>query len=374
MTKRITRRHLSTLLLVCGLMLSFQVAVLASPNLSGEFTSSLFVGFPAPSTLSGQQEVGLSLEKNLDKSRVFLKVQGKHTWPEQAGDKGWYLGLDEAYLDYYGDHFDLRIGKQRFNWGTALQVNPTDVLNPIQISNPLGEKLPVYGVNLDYYLGDTFKVTGVYVPFFKAALEAIPGQPQIEVIKPTPSFENSEYALKVSVMGLQGVDFSLSYFRGKEDLPSLFIHQGQPKAHYRDVQIVGFDVATTFGGVGVWGEGAYSIPAQGDAYFQGIIGADYGLDNGMVMMLQYLHQRKDQKSTNLLLAGINQDLGLYGWRMGAVYNLGVGSLMLNPEVNFSVAEATSFVVGGRYFVNKNGPVGMLPQEKNQLYVQVKASF
>ena len=362
--------------LVCTLMLGLNLSPIeASPDIHGDFFSQLQVGLEDPYGISGQQELNLTLEQRFESSAFYAGIKGVHKWPKAGGNQQWFLDLDEAYVDYYGKDLDIRFGRQRISWGTAMQINPTSVTNPMDITNPLGDKLPVYALNLDYYLNDMFKVTGVYVPFFKPALEAIPGNPLIGIIKPETSLENGEYAMKLSAMGLGGVDLSLSYFTGKEDLPTPVMEPGtSPYAIYRDVQIIGADFASTLGQVGVWAEGALSIPKDGQTYYQGVVGADYGFENGLIVMGQYVHQNRNDQTTNLLILGANQSLGLYEWRLGVVCNLGVQSFMFNPEVSYSLADATTLIVGARYFGNKNGPVGMLPQEQNQFYAQVKVSF
>lgn len=42
--------------------------------------------------------------------------------------------LNEAYVNYYGDKFDLRGGLQVISWGTAYKINPTDVINPFDLA------------------------------------------------------------------------------------------------------------------------------------------------------------------------------------------------------------------------------------------------
>lgn len=374
MKKQVKTLGLAFLLVILTVGLSI-ASVQAAPELSGEFSNTLQLGAKDPYPLSGSQELKLTLEQFFGEGAVYLSLQGVYNWPKEANANQWSFGLDEAYLDYYGRDFDLRVGKQRINWGTALQVNPTSYLNPINVNNPLGPKLPVYAMNLDYYVDDNWKLTGVYLPFFVPALEAVPGQPQIEVLKPATTLKNGEVALKISAMGLRGADFSVSYFRGKEDLPTPILQPGQPpKAYFRDVQIFGADLATTVGEVGVWAELAYNLPKGGDAYYQGIIGADYGLENGLILVGQYFHHNKDKESTVLVLLGANQIVGLYEWRAGVVYNLNVKSFMLNPEISYSLASSTVLTLGVRYFADDQGPVGMLPLEQNQIYLQMKVDF
>ncbi|HZR71112.1 MAG TPA: DUF1302 family protein [Burkholderiales bacterium] len=46
------------------------------------------------------------------------------------------LEFEEAYVDYRGEAFDLRVGKQKFFWGRLDSVQPNDLLNPRQYEDP----------------------------------------------------------------------------------------------------------------------------------------------------------------------------------------------------------------------------------------------
>lgn len=356
-----------TILVLLGLLSG---PALAATGISGVFTTGLATDFREPYRLQGENELELSLRRNFGDAGLFVGLLGAHSWP---ADHPWQLEIDEAYIDYYAAAFDLRLGRQRISWGTALEINPTSVLNPPNMKDPLGDKLPIYALKMDYYLNNVFSLTGVYVPFFTPAVREVP-IPGIEVRQPDPIFENGEAALKLSARGLGGYDFSLSYFYGREDLPTVVMGQ-PPYAHYRPMHVFGLDMATVFGDVGFWLEGVYNVPKDGAEYYQGIVGADYGFSNGIVVMGQYLHQKnKLGEVNNLLILGSNQDLGLYQWRLGMIYNLDEKSYMLRPEVSFSLSDVTKIMVGGNYFGPEGGSIGLLPVEQNQLYAKMQISF
>ncbi len=359
-------RSLFVLFLIVSLVSLTSISVQAAPQISGELLSKLGVVLEDSYNLSAGQEVILNLDESLSSGAVHLKFKGDYKLPEGE----WALDLDEAYLDYYAPNFDFRLGKQRLNWGTALQLNPTDVINPSNINDPLGEKLPVYLLNLDYYLSDTWQVTGVYAPFFTPAIAESPN-PMIQLVKPENTFKNGEFAIKLSAMALQGMDFSLSFYHGKEKTPTPIIKPGEaPKAIFRDVNKLGADYATTIGDVGLWAEGSVNLPKDGDKNFEVIVGADYGFDNGLKIVSQFVHRSEGDK-TNIILGGLNQVKGLYEWQLGGVYNITAKGLMLNPEFSYSLADATVFTAGLRYFKDS---IGILPNEENQVYSQVSVSF
>ena len=45
-------------------------------------------------------------------------------------DKDLYVDFDEAYLDVYFESFEVRLGKQKVSWGQLDDLQPTDHLNP----------------------------------------------------------------------------------------------------------------------------------------------------------------------------------------------------------------------------------------------------
>lgn len=82
--------------------------------------------------------------------------------------------LDEAYILTAGlglKDLDLKLGKQRIQWGTGDQFNPTDTLNPDDFHDPMqfGRKIPTLAFKADYYAGPV-TLTAVVMPLFTPAL------------------------------------------------------------------------------------------------------------------------------------------------------------------------------------------------------------
>ncbi len=59
-------------------------------------------------------------------------------------DEHGYLDVDRLYLDWYHPRFDLRVGRQAINWGSARFFNPTDPFPQVFLTQPW---LPRRGVN-----------------------------------------------------------------------------------------------------------------------------------------------------------------------------------------------------------------------------------
>ena len=78
----------------------------------------------------------------------------------------------EIYTRYRRDRFDVTAGFQRVVWGTLDEIQPTDVVNPIDVSRFLFEgrgeaRLPVLALRGRLFLPGDTTVDGVYVPFFR---------------------------------------------------------------------------------------------------------------------------------------------------------------------------------------------------------------
>lgn len=87
------------------------------------------------------------------------------------------LQLDEAWVEWLGDTYDVRLGNQRFTWGKLDGVKPNDQLNPLRYYDPLigkdkDHKIAVPAAALSYYfptawraqLPDEARVTLVWEP------------------------------------------------------------------------------------------------------------------------------------------------------------------------------------------------------------------
>jgi len=253
------------------------------------------------------------------KAEIFGSVEIRNDQADPSRDR---VYLDEAYINLYVGDFDLRVGKQIFAWGRADGFNPTDNLTAWDFSDILDtddEKIGVVSARVNYYFGD-WSLEAVLVPSFTASVlpvastsrwwpempPAVPNPlyPQIGLptlkatyaisrpILPDEGARSTQYALKLSGMA-RGWDFSVSWFDGFDDLPS--IHTSTvvdsaftsaqvtltPRYHRR--RAIGVDFATAFGKLGVRGEAAYYLtedwegtdPNIDDPYFQYVLGLDY---------------------------------------------------------------------------------------------------
>jgi len=251
------------------------------------------------------------------------------------------IDLKEVYVDIYDffiEHLNIRIGRQRIAWGTGDKLNPTDNLNPYDLENiwDFGRHLGSDGIKAYYYLDD-FSLTLVYIPLFTPAVlpkgswaDAL--SPPVELpggltlgsmsnsitLPQTGLLDSSTLGVKISLL-LFNFDFSLSYIYGRDCLPiadkSTFTTSGLPEVDIANelffprVHIGGVDVAGEIFSIGVWAEVAVFFPEKvilttdlsalvmgiqensvlEEPYVKYLLGLDYTFSNGIYINVQYLH-------------------------------------------------------------------------------------
>jgi hypothetical protein len=251
--------------------------------------------------------------------------------------------IREAYVDLYGFLFpwlDLRVGRQRIAWGTADRVNPTDNLNPDDLEDiwDFGRHLGSDALKATCYLSN-FTLTGVFIPNFTPASPPLPewaeaflpalaipglkiGQLRNEIILPANNLKSSSLAGLKIASNFRGYDFSLSYVRGRDDLPLLrdVIVENisgdtadvLARLVYPRMNILGLDMAGALAGVGLWAEAAVFFPERvvgeyvfpvpnlevirqrnvalrNQAYSKFVLGADYTFPSGIYLNGQFAH-------------------------------------------------------------------------------------
>ncbi len=338
------------------------------------------------------------------------------------------LSLWEAYIEVYGfllKNMDLRIGKQRFSWGTADKLNPTDNLNPDDFSDLVNfaEKIPIWAVKGTYYLGD-FALTGIWLPNLvpvllpRNAASLFLGDQlanfRDSLALPAAQPQNSMFAFKLSSR-IGKWDYSLSYFRGYDDLPVLRGVDinlrnggdltGKLRLAFPRIQVVGADFAAEFWGAGFWGEGALFLPEKvisttrvgsqtftnvelsDRPYFKFTLGGDYTFPGGLYLNSQWMHgffterggerlhdyffTRLEKKifrdKINIALGGA---LEIAEWQnLGE--QLGYGFF---PEVAYLAIDNLEIVLGTFVVSGKNSTLFGAWETADQAYLRAKVNF
>lgn len=195
----------------------------------------------------------------------------------------------DLYLDIVTPHFDVRLGAARLVWGRLDEFQPTDVVNPLDLSRFLMEgrseaRLPVGLVRARAFLPRSTTLEAVVVPHFRRGrfdqldepsspfnLADPTGSAPLNFAEPTGSAPRSTVTTEpTGVAGLQGglrlttttarVDWSVSAYRGRRAFPistlatnaesqALVIRESFPR-----FTMIGGDFETVRGLWGVRGE------------------------------------------------------------------------------------------------------------------------
>ncbi len=316
-------------------------------------------------------------------------------------DESGLVRLREAFADLYLGRTDFRLGKQRIAWGTADGVNPTDNLNPVDYDRPFEEdnRLEVLALKVDHYWGD-WTLEFVWLPVFVPAAQPAPGSrwyppttppslpPGLTLgeltfapsVLPVGELSNSETALKLARTA-KGVDYSFSYFRGWDDLPTMhtnivMVAPGVVDVTitpvYHRLEVLGADFAATHGKFGFRGEAAWFLtedrtrtdPEIKNPYYQLVLGADYTpgekLYFGAQLVGEYVTPSAgtpgpDEGAAYAIMGELQYKPNFkWQWALDGVYNLTDTDFLLRPSVSWSPADGITLRAG---LVILDGPAG-----------------
>lgn len=156
--------------------------------------------------------------------------------PETQPER-YIFDFEEAYVTYYGDAYDVRVGRQIFGWGVSDAYNPMDNINPLDVWDiPTAFKMGVFAASYNYD-HEHFRMTLVGVPWFTpsrlidensrwtgdlseaqqqfAGLDLVIGERQL----PTNTLDNSGVGFRIATSSLiTGWDLAFSYYDGVESI------------------------------------------------------------------------------------------------------------------------------------------------------------
>ncbi|WP_255989749.1 DUF1302 family protein [Chitinolyticbacter albus] len=266
-----------------------------APQISGELgVDWIQYLHDAPAgTIDGHQELNAELEAkgSLPGFNYLLSADGRVDALDADRNRA---RIKEAYADIdLGSSFNFRLGKQLVVWGRADVFNPTDNINPIDLSDQLDtERIPVIMAIANYYWGDN-RLQAVVVPRFTANIlpdrhsrwrPSLPAQVEYQgQIHPiyyqiTGSDRPDDDQIATVALKFEtsrsGWDWSLSYLYGYSSAPAIRethmtldpqsggVVLGVEQLYYRQ-SVIGFDFSTTAGAFGLRGEAALFLPEHG---------------------------------------------------------------------------------------------------------------
>jgi hypothetical protein len=300
----------------------------------------------------GDVAPGLALDLQYDNELLlgsYLDTAEFRALKDRASPQYWRA--DANYIergDVYGRHrlyraavtltrgnVDLKLGRQRIAWGTGRFWSPLDILNPV---NPLAlereERVGVDAALLEAKLGPLSRASLVYAP--------------------APDRGPASRALQWHG-NAAGVDASLVAGR------------------LRGLDIVGMDVASQIGDVGVRAEAARLKPDGGPGFNRWMAGADYAFATGLTLSAElYYNGAGSRDPAGYDFAGLRAGrltslatryAGLFAsyeitpllkWMTYAVLNADDRSRAVDSRLVWSVAPATDLTFGVQHFTRTAG--------------------
>jgi len=200
-----------------------------------------------------------ALPKFSDRVDGKISLRAGASGPERNGASR--SDFIEAYATVHSDRADLRIGKQIVPWGRADGINPTDNLTPrdyaVQLPLEEDQRFGVFGAKLDVMLTAHGTLSVFAAPRFVPARLPWPQDANPPQDRPTHAVQTG---VRYNVVD-EGLDWSVSYFRGNAHIPGL---QPSGVLTYDRIRVLGADVARNFGRFGVRAEAAYTQTDDSD--------------------------------------------------------------------------------------------------------------
>jgi hypothetical protein len=301
------------------------------------YFSSLFLVMPDVDALDGNQTVAelrtrLFTEGLFNPSdRLHLRVGAyvdtlagrREVSAEEGGVGAAVLRPLDMFAEWRGDRFDVRAGIARITWGRLDEFQPTDVVNPLDLSRFLLEgrteaRLPVALVRGRVFLPASSTLEAIVVPVFRRG-EFDQLDEETSPFRLSPQGRRDRREPGVSWDNLQGgarftstagrVDVGVSAWRGFETFPTYTLAPFDPDPlalivptfieTFARFTMIGADFETVSGPWGLRGEFAL-FDAAAPRSFEGGIGADRRAGNYRVA-LNALVSREDD--TDLTLVG-----------------------------------------------------------------------
>lgn len=135
--------------------------------------------------------------------------------------------MRELYITYYLENGEISVGKKFYNWGSADENSPIDVLNPYDyyylFDGTSDRKLGIYSSSFDFYLPGEWKISGMFSPMHNTS-RFPSNDPDYPIELPgTPDDLNQIFKIKhpyETAFSIQkstnNFDFKLSYVRAHD--------------------------------------------------------------------------------------------------------------------------------------------------------------
>jgi len=295
------------------------------------------------------------------------------------------ISLQEAYIDYYTDWMSLRFGRQVMTWGKADEINPTDILNPQDLTNMMEDKIirkkGLFAIKANWIISD-FELETIWKPEYGymslpsldspwSFLDLAGGRRFEQPEKPGSDLDETEWGIRLS-RTISWFDLSTTWYDGWDNIYTMdFKNAGQvpfgaPLMISR-TKMVGGAFAASIASIGVWGEGAYFITEDGEGdnpfvrnpYAQYVIGSDYTFYSGLKINVQYFQEVRtgedsyaEELSEDMLPSALGIGLQLERAMTARLqYAFGFGESQSIEVFTMADLEESGYMIGPKYRIS-----------------------
>lgn len=325
------------------------------------------------------------------------------------GQSGFFL--NEAFLEYIQDSWDIRIGRQIIIWGKADGIQITDIVSPQDYTEFFAQdyddlRMPVEAVKLRL-LPDIFDLELIWIPFFKASIYPTgdnPWVPESDIPDtysyagtdlPDNELSNGEIGGRISFY-LPKIDFSLSSLYTWDDTPFVHLNVSDSTYEYEHHRLlfIGADCSFPLDDFVFRGEAAFYF----DKYFEpdeiseepfkknvinALVGVDWYPGNNWSiiaqlnerLILDYEGSIADDKLTTLITLNVSKKLLREILELSNMLYLGLNDLDLFDQlsIDYALTDELHFMVGADIFAGEEGFFGQY-RENTSAWIKAKYSF
>jgi hypothetical protein len=329
--------------------------------------------------------------------------------------------LREAFVVLRFGPLDIRAGRQIVAWGRADGINPTDNLTAEDLTvlapDDDDRRLGTTAVKASYYVGGV-SVTGLWLPEFRGNRFPLPPAPGFTFVHDAHEWPGDQWALRLEQTG-RAVDWSLSYFRGRDVTPDVGPQPGEALPgrgptivlSHNHLNVLGADMAVNLGRFGLRAEAAYTNTEDGarrdpftkNPFLFAVAGADRTFREYLNLNVQYVFRlvREDRtipadlSPTDAVLAALQGRLNSqtktkqhgasfrvsYKWlretlegECAAAGFLGPHGLVLRPKVTYAVTDRWKVLVGAELYRGESTSVFGMLRPNSTGYLEARWGF
>jgi hypothetical protein len=355
------------------------------------------------------------IEKINGNSYFFVSLNAVHNniLPELTN-----IQFREAFMEYNGQSWGFKAGRQIIIWGKADGLRITDVISPLDLTEFLAQdyddiRMPVNGIVVSKF-SNNWDLDLVCVPVFESYIFPGPGNPWAldysamgtdlvmeEALTPEISLSNIEYGGKLSFY-LSGIDFDISALKtfNKAPVYNYSVNDSTSALHIRPehhrLGFVGLGFSKSLSAFIIRGESAFyfdkkfspslenfeaGLPERNSINY--LVGIDWYPGNEWTVtgqfsdeyILNYADRIENTEHTCISTLGVSKKvlrstltLSTFGY-----IGLNEGDFFNRTSADYSLSDNIHVMAGFDWFHGDSGLFGQY-NDNSQLWVKAKFSF